>query len=103
VTDDNIDKDRILQQALLAYMSDAFLIDTCLIAHGQTYQDPGLQVASLDHALWFHTDFRADEWLLHTVEANRIGGGRGLATGSFYSQDGRLVATAVQQGLMRRL
>ena len=60
-----------------------------------------LQVASLDHALWFHEDFRADEWLLHTVQAERIGGGRGLARGSFYTREGRLVATTMQQGLMR--
>lgn len=92
---------RGLHQALLAYMSDAFLIDVCLIAHGHGFTDSKLQVASLDHALWYHEDFRADEWLLHTVEAKRIGGGRGLAEGSFYTRDGRLIATTVQQGLIR--
>jgi len=90
-----------LAQALLAYMSDAFLIDVCLIAHGRDFREPGIQVASLDHALWFHQDFRVDEWLLHVVDAKRIGGGRGLAHGSFYSRDGTLVATTMQQGLMR--
>ncbi|MEH6581778.1 MAG: acyl-CoA thioesterase II [Halioglobus sp.] len=90
------------QQALLAYISDFFLIDVCLIAHGRDYQDTSLQVASLDHALWFHTDFRADEWLLHVVEASAIGGGRGLAHGSFYTREGKLVANTVQQGLMRK-
>jgi acyl-CoA thioesterase-2 len=94
-------KNRGLHQALLAYMSDAFLIDVCMIAHGHGFADSNLQVASLDHALWYHEDFRADEWLLHTVEAKRIGGGRGLAEGSFYSRDGRLIATTVQQGLIR--
>lgn len=93
--------DRGLHQALLAYMSDAFLIDVCLIVHGRGFKGPGMQVASLDHALWFHEDFRADEWLLHTVEAERVGGGRGLARGSFYTREGRLVATTMQQGLMR--
>lgn len=88
--------------ALLAYLSDAFLIDVCLIAHGRYYGDANMQVASLDHALWFHSDFRADEWLLHVVEATAIGGGRGLAHGSFYTQEGRLVANTVQQGLMRK-
>ncbi|MCL4104046.1 UNVERIFIED_CONTAM: hypothetical protein GTU68_034908 [Idotea baltica] len=92
---------RGLHQALLAYMSDAFLIDVCMIAHGHGFMDSNLQVASLDHALWYHEDFRADEWLLHTVEAKRIGGGRGLAEGSFYTRDGRLVATTLQQGLIR--
>lgn len=94
-------QDRGVHQALLAYLSDTFLIDVCLIVHGRHFENGGIQVASLDHALWFHEDFRADEWLLHTVEAERIGGGRGLARGSFYTRDGRLVATTVQQGLMR--
>jgi acyl-CoA thioesterase II len=90
-----------LHQALLAYFSDAFLIDVCLITHGRSFEDKMMQVASLDHALWFHEDFRADEWLLHTVEAERLGGGRGLARGRFYTQGGRLVASTVQQGVMR--
>ena len=89
-------------QALLAYLSDAFLIDVCLIAHGRHYEESHLQVASLDHAPWFHTDFRADEWLLHVVEASAVGGGRGLAHGSFYTREGKLVANTVQQGLMRK-
>jgi acyl-CoA thioesterase II len=82
-----------VHQALLAYMSDALLIDVCLIAHGRHFASGDFQVASLDHALWFHEDFRADDWLLHTVEAERIGGGRGLARGNFYTRQGRLVAT----------
>tara|TARA_B110000503_G_scaffold13974_2_gene19088 strand:- start:3059 stop:3967 length:909 start_codon:yes stop_codon:yes gene_type:complete len=90
-----------LHQALLAYLSDAFLIDVCLIAHGRHFASGNFQVASLDHALWFHEDFRADDWLLHTVEAERIGGGRGLARGNFYNRQGRLVATTMQQGVMR--
>lgn len=92
---------RGMHQALLAYISDAFLIDVCLIANGHYFMDPNLQVASLDHALWFHQDFRADEWLLHTVEAKQIGGGRGLAHGDFFTRDGKLVATTMQQGLIR--
>jgi acyl-CoA thioesterase-2 len=96
-----VEGDRGLQQALLAYMSDAFLIDVCLIAHGRHFAGTNFQVASLDHALWFHEDFRADDWLLHTVEAERIGGGRGLARGNFYTREGRLVATTMQQGVMR--
>lgn len=92
---------RGVHEALLAYLSDAFLIDVCLIAHGRHFAGKDFQVASLDHALWFHESFRADEWLLHIVEAERIGGGRGLARGSFYTRDGRLVATTMQQGVMR--
>lgn len=90
-----------LHQALLAYMSDALLIDVCLIAHGRHFASDNFQVASLDHALWFHEEFRADDWLLHTVEAERIGGGRGLARGNFFTRQGRLVATTMQQGVMR--
>ena len=90
-----------LHQALIAYLSDAFLIDVCLIKHGRTFKDQGMQIASLDHALWFHQHARADEWLLHTVEAEQVGGGRGLARGRFYRRDGRLVASTMQQGLMR--
>ena len=90
-----------LHQALIAYLSDTLLIDVCLIKHGRSFKDQGMQVASLDHALWFHHPARVDEWLLHTVEAEQVGGGRGLARGRFYSQDGRLVASTMQQGLMR--
>jgi len=92
---------RGLHQAILAYLSDAYLIDVCLVVHGRRFDGAGFQVASLDHALWYHEDFRADEWLLHTVEAERISGGRGLARGSFYTREGRLVATTMQQGVMR--
>ncbi len=93
--------ERGLHHAVLAYLSDAFLVDVCLIKHGRRFDDPLWQIASLDHALWFHEDFRVDDWLLHVVEAERIGGGRGLARGSFYSRDGRLVASTVQQSVMR--
>ncbi|MDH4039119.1 MAG: thioesterase family protein [Gammaproteobacteria bacterium] len=92
---------RGLHHALLAYLSDAFLVDVCLIKHGRSFDDPRWQIASLDHALWFHADFRVDEWLLHVVEADRISGGRGLGRGSFYTRDGRLVASTVQQSVMR--
>ncbi len=94
---------RGLHHALLAYLSDAFLVDVCLIKHGRRFDDPRWQIASLDHGLWFHEDFRVDQWLLHVVEAERISGGRGLARGSFYTPDGRLVATTMQQSVMRLL
>jgi acyl-CoA thioesterase-2 len=94
-------QDPAIHQAVLAYMSDAFLIDVCLATRAQTFWDESLQVASLDHALWFHADVRADEWLYHEVHTEAMSGGRGLARGNFYTRDGLLVATAVQQGLMR--
>jgi acyl-CoA thioesterase-2 len=90
-----------LHQALLAYFSDMYLIDACLMIHGRPYTDPSLQVASLDHALWFHQSFRADDWLLLSMDVERVGGGRGLARGRFFTRDGQMVATAMQEGLMR--
>ena len=72
-----------------------------LMAHGRSYLDPNIQVASLDHALWFHQPFRADEWLLLSMEAERVAGGRGLARGRFYTREGLLVATTMQEGVMR--
>ena len=90
-----------LHEALLAYMSDAYLIDVCLMANGRSYYDAKLQTASLDHALWFHDAFRADDWLLLTMDVEWVGGGRGLARGRFFTCDGKLVATAMQEGLMR--
>ncbi|MEM8659567.1 MAG: acyl-CoA thioesterase domain-containing protein [Pseudomonadota bacterium] len=90
-----------LQHALLAYLSDAFLIDVCLITQGRRFDDSEWQIASLDHALWYHSAFRVDDWLLHVVETERISGGRGLARGSFYNRQGVLVASTVQQGVMR--
>jgi len=89
------------QQVLLAYMSDCMLIDVCMAVHGRSFRDDNIQTASLDHALWFHNPFEADEWLLHEVHAEAMSGGRGLARGSFFTRDGTLVATTMQQGLMR--
>jgi acyl-CoA thioesterase-2 len=100
-TNGRVGNERALHQALLAYFSDVYLIDACLMIHGRPYTDPGLQVASLDHALWFHDDFRADDWLLLTMDVEWVGGGRGLARGRFFTRDGQMVATAMQEGLMR--
>jgi len=94
--------ERRLHQALLTYMSDAYLVDVCLITHGRPYDDARWQIASLDHGLWFHEEFRADEWLLHVVETERTGGGRGLARGNFYTRDGLLVASTMQQSVIRQ-
>ena len=96
-----VPRTRGVQHALLAYLSDAFLLDVCLLKHGRTFHDERWQIASLDHGLWFHDDFHVDDWLLHVVEAERLSTGRGLARGSFYTRDGTLVASTMQQGLMR--
>ena len=90
-----------LHRAMLVYFSDCMLLDAGLIQHGLAYEDPRLQVASLDHALWFHDAFRADEWLLHVAELERNSAGRTLVRGRFFTRDGVHVATLMQQGLMR--
>ncbi len=92
-----------LQEALIAYMSDAFLVDVALITCGKSFMGDDMQIASLDHALWFNQPARADEWLLFVADAERVGGGRGLARGRFYTEDGRLVATCMQESLLRKL
>jgi acyl-CoA thioesterase-2 len=86
---------------VLAYASDFTLLDTALIAHGKLLFDSDLQLASLDHALWFHRPFRADEWLLYVQDSPSASGARGFCRGSFYTRGGRLVASATQEGLVR--
>lgn len=90
-----------LHAQMLAYMSDSYLMSTALLPHAISYENPALQTASLDHGLWFYADFRADEWLFYHLVSPIAGGGRGLNIGCVYARDGRLVAAAVQEGLMR--
>lgn len=91
----------LIHQASLAYASDYGLLSTVLQPHGMTVRDPSLQVASLDHALWFHKPFRADEWLLYVADSPVAAYARGFARGSIYTQDGTLVASVAQEGLTR--
>jgi acyl-CoA thioesterase II len=91
-----------IHQAVLAYASDFTLLDTALVAHGKMLFDDDIQLASLDHAMWFHRPFRADEWLLYAQDSPTAFGARGFCRGSVYTQDGRLIASAVQEGLMRK-
>lgn len=90
-----------LHRYLLAYASDFSFLSTSMYPHGVTWLTPGMQVASLDHSMWFHRPFRMDEWLLHVVESPSASGGRGLVRGRFFTQDGQLVATTAQEGLIR--
>ena len=94
--------DPIIHRALLAYASDFTLLDTALIPHATMLFDPGLQLASLDHAMWFHRPFKADEWLLYVQDSPSASGARGFCRGLVYARDGRLVASTVQEGLMRK-
>jgi acyl-CoA thioesterase-2 len=98
---DRLPDDPAVHRAMLAYASDATLLETAVIQHGRSIFDPGLQAASIDHALWFHRGFRADEWLLYAQDSPTAVGARGLARGSIFSRDGRLVASVAQEGLMR--
>lgn len=93
--------DPALHRVVLAYLSDMTLLDTALLAHGRSLFEPGLQVASLDHALWFHRPARVDEWLLYAQDSPSASGARGLARGSIFARDGTLVASVAQEGLIR--
>ena len=92
--------DTATQQAVLAYASDMSLLDTALLPHGIGY-DGGFMMASLDHAMWFHHPFRVDDWLLYAQDSPSASGARGFNRGAVYTRDGKLVASVVQEGLMR--
>lgn len=94
--------DRAIHRSLLAYASDHSFIATAMLPHGVSWLTPGMQVASLDHACWFHSDFRVDEWLLYAMESPAASGGRGLVRGEIFTREGRLVASTAQEGLIRR-
>lgn len=93
--------DNALHRSLLAYASDFGFLPTAMRPHAVSWLTRGMQVASLDHAMWFHQDFRVDDWLLHVVDSPKAHGGRGLVRGRIFSRDGRLVASTAQEGLMR--
>lgn len=93
--------DRAIQAAVLAYISDMTLLDTSLYAHGRSIFDRDLQVASLDHAMWFHHPCRLDDWLLYTQDSPSAAGARGFNRGSIYTREGILIASVAQEGLIR--
>lgn len=92
--------DPAIHQCILAYASDMGLLSTCALPHGQSFFT-GLQSASLDHAMWFHRDFRADEWVLFAMDSPLAKGARGFNRGSMYRRDGTLIASVAQEGLIR--
>jgi len=94
--------DPSLHPYLLAYASDHAFVTTALLPHGVTWLSGGMQVASLDHVMWFHRPFRVDEWLLHVMDGPSASGARGLVRGRVFTQDGRLVASTAQEGVLRR-
>jgi acyl-CoA thioesterase-2 len=93
--------DPAIHRAALAYLSDMTLLDTSLIAHGRSVFDPEIQAASLDHALWLHRPFRADEWMLYVQDSPNAFGALGFSRGALYSRSGELIASVAQEGLIR--
>lgn len=90
-----------MHRAALAYASDYTILESILRQHGMSWITPGMSVASLDHAMWWHRPVRVDEWLLYVQESPSAQGARGLATGKVFSRDGRHVATVAQEGMIR--
>jgi acyl-CoA thioesterase-2 len=100
---DALGDDPLVHVCALTYASDLFLLATALPPHGIVMGDPTYLAASLDHALWFHRPFRADEWLLYDMESPWAGDGRALCSGRLFDAQGHLVATVMQEGLVRPL
>jgi acyl-CoA thioesterase-2 len=93
----------LLHECIVAYASDMTLLDTITLPHGIVWSDGSYAMASLDHAMWFHRPFRADEWLLYAQESPIAHGARGFATGRLFRRDGTLVVSVAQEGLIRPL
>jgi acyl-CoA thioesterase-2 len=98
---DRLPDDEALHRCLLAYVSDYYLLDTALMPHAVSMVTPQLIIASIDHAMWFHRSVRVDDWLLFATDSPSASGARGFTRGSVYTRDGRLVASASQEGLIR--
>jgi acyl-CoA thioesterase-2 len=99
--DGRLPDNRLVHTIVLTYASDMSLLDTATLPHGGSWFDPTMFMASLDHAMWFHRDFRADDWLLYAQDSPNAMGGRGLSRGLVFTREGTLVATVVQEGLIR--
>ncbi len=96
-----LEDDQLIHRAAFTYASDMTLLGSALVPHGVHVSAPGMQSASLDHTIWFHRPFRADEWLLYDQASPSASGARGLAIGRLFTEDGTLVATVAQEGLIR--
>jgi acyl-CoA thioesterase-2 len=100
-TVDKLPDDAHLHRNVLAYVSDYQLVSTATLPHGIHFAEGNVQLASLDHAMWFHRPFRADEWLLYAMDSPNASAARGLAMGRFFTRDGKLVASTAQEGVVR--
>ncbi|MEY4561154.1 MAG: hypothetical protein RLZZ618_431 [Pseudomonadota bacterium] len=99
--DDRLPDDPLLHQAMLAYASDFGLLRSSLMPHGLSYVKGDVQAMSLDHAMWFHHPFRMDDWLLYSTQSPAASGARGFCRGSFFTQEGLMVVSVAQEGLIR--
>jgi acyl-CoA thioesterase-2 len=99
--DGELPGDDVLHACVVTYASDMTLLDTTLLPFGLGWDSPGIQMASVDHAMWFHRPFRADEWLLYAQQAVSTSSARGLARGGIFTRDGELAVSVVQEGLAR--
>jgi acyl-CoA thioesterase-2 len=95
--------DPAMHKVILAYASDYSLLGTALLPHGLTFTQGAIRAASLDHAMWFHRDFRMDEWLLYSMDSPNMSHGRGFSRGNLFTREGRLVASVAQEGMIRRV
>jgi acyl-CoA thioesterase-2 len=93
--------DEGLHRCILAYVSDYNLLGAAVLPHGIPLFSENLLTASIDHGMWFHRPVRVDDWLLYAIDSPSASGARGFTRGSIYSRDGRLVASAAQEGLIR--
>ncbi|MEI2707176.1 MAG: acyl-CoA thioesterase II [Ilumatobacteraceae bacterium] len=98
---DHLPDDPTLHACVVTYASDMTLLDTAVLPFGLNFDSSGMQMASLDHAMWFHRPFRADEWLLYDQHSVSTGSARGLAEGYIFTSDGSLAVSVVQEGLVR--
>lgn len=95
-------KNREIQNAFLAYISDAGILAAALFPHGITYMSPKIMIASLDHTMWFHKpDFEFNDWILYTMDSPYSGNSRGLGRGTFFTREGEVIASVTQEGLLR--
>ncbi len=99
--DGSLPDDPVLHACVVTYASDMTLLDTTVLPHGLSWQEGRLMMASLDHAMWFHRPFRADDWLLYDLDTPSASHARGLARGSIFTEDGKLAVSVVQEGLIR--
>ena len=99
---DKITADIALQQQILAFASDYSLLLTATLPHRQKIVDSKMYYASLDHALWFHRDFKIDDWLLYAIESPSASNARGFSKGSIFDRKGKMIASVTQEGLMRK-